>query len=113
ISSLYFDSPAELTETNLNIFVLNSFFEEKLKDKKKIVFLSEIAEDLFVFYLNSSVFENIDEMKNLRKNISDETDHNKFLLVNKSIGKIMNFLKLFFPLDFNDIFKKIIFLAYK
>lgn len=112
VASLYFESPNELTETNLNTFLLNSFFVENVNDKKKHNLLSNIVGDLFVFYLNTSVFEN-NEMKNLKKYTSKEDDHEKFLLVNESIGKIMNFLKFFFPLDFNDIFRKIILLAYK
>lgn len=113
VASLYFESPIELTETNLNTFLLNSFFAEDITDKNKLNLLSSVVEDLFVLYLNTSVFENINEMKNLKKYAAKQNDHEKFLLVNESIGKILNFLKFFFPLDFNDIFKKIILLAYK
>lgn len=113
VTSLYFESPQNLTESNLNSFISKTFFDQKNSEKIELRLFTEIVENLFIFYLNSSVFKNINEMKKMEKHATTQEDHQRFLLVNESIGNIMNFLKIFFPLDFNDIFRKIILLAYK
>lgn len=113
ISNMYFECPQELTESNLSFFISDSFIENTSKEKEYKKILSEILDRLFVFYLNAPVLNNINYFKTLKKNDFDEKDHNKFLLINESNGKILNNLKTLFPQDFNDIFKKIILLAYK
>lgn len=111
VSNVFYNSPTSFDKQNLIDFLNTTELQTDSNYKLMLKEFSEIVEQLFIFYFNSSVLENTSNLKFLRLNKFDKNEHDRFILVNKSLGVILSIIKRWFPITFNEIFKKIIALA--